>query len=215
MENKGVVYKVTHTESGKSYIGITTKSIGARKKDHLKKSAKGKSYEFHKAIATYGSEAFRWEQVDTAKSVDELASKEKEYILKYDCLENGYNLDVGGGIQKTIYQYDFKGTLINTFSSLQSAGNAVNAVKSAIGKACDGNSKSCKGYVWSYSSSFPAYLKDNRKKKVLQISFKGRVINRFNSVSEAAKQTGFNKTSIAKVCRGERRTCGDFYWRYL
>ena len=58
MKNKGIVYRVIHKTSGKSYIGVTTKSLEARKKDHVKKSKKGKSYAFQFAIATYGAEAF-------------------------------------------------------------------------------------------------------------------------------------------------------------
>jgi predicted GIY-YIG superfamily endonuclease len=55
---KGLVYKATNTVDSKIYIGITTKTIEERKKDHLKKSKKGKSYPFQIAIATYGIDAF-------------------------------------------------------------------------------------------------------------------------------------------------------------
>ena len=214
MKNKGIVYRVIHKTSGKSYIGVTTKSLEARKKDHVKKSKKGKSYAFQFAIATYGAEAFAWTQTDTGSSLDELAQKEKEYILKYNSKEAGFNCDNGGSIPKTVYQYSLSGVLINSFSSLANAGNAVSAVKSGISKAALGISKTCKGYYWSYSSTFPKILEDLRKKKVQQVSLKGVFINEFESVSEASKQTGCNKTSIAKVCRGERKSSGGFYWKF-
>jgi group I intron endonuclease len=215
MKNRKIIYKVTHKESCKSYIGSSTKSLETRKKDHLKKSKKGKSYAFQQAIATYGSEAFKWEQIDTAITIDELAQKEKECIIKYDTKENGYNRDSGGGIKKTVYQYSKgDGKLVGRYNSLQSAGNAVSAVKSTIGKACNGNSKTCKSFVWSYSSTYPTDLKDNRKKVVQQFSLDGTLITEYKSVSEASKLTGRNKTSIAKVCRGERQSCGGFSWKF-
>ena len=40
-------------------------------------------------------------------------------------------------------------------------------------------------------------------------------ITKYKSVSEALKLTDFNKTSIAKVCRDEQKSCGVFSWKYL
>ena len=109
MKNKennscNIIYKVENIDSGKVYIGATSKSLKTRKKDHIKKSKKGKSYAFQNAIATYGIDAFKFEQIDTALTTDELAQKEKEYILKYNSKEQGYNSDSGAGFKKTIYQ---------------------------------------------------------------------------------------------------------------
>ncbi|WP_366139847.1 NUMOD1 domain-containing DNA-binding protein [uncultured Polaribacter sp.] len=146
-----------------------------------------------------------------------MAQKEKKYIIQYNTKENGYNRDSGGGIQKTVYQFSLEdGKLVYEYNSLQSAANAVNAVKSTIGKACDGSSITSKGFLWSYSisSSFPSFRKDKRKKVVQQLDLEGKLIEEFNSVSEASKQTECNKTSIAKVCRGERNSCGGYLWKY-
>jgi group I intron endonuclease len=214
MEKKGIIYKVTHKESGKSYIGATMSSIHKRKLDHVKLSKSKKQRTFYKAIGVYGSDAFKWEQIDTARTTDGLARKEKEYILKYNSKEDGYNSDVGGGIQKTVYQYDLDGRKVNEFTSLESAGNAVNAVKQNISAVAIGENKTCKGYCWSYSPTFPKGFNDERKKRVLQYSLYGEYINDFESVSEASKQTDCNKTSIAKVCRGERKSCGGYFWSY-
>jgi len=214
MKNKGIIYKVTHKESSKTYIGATTASIHKRKLDHVKLSKRKKQRTFYKAIGTYGPDAFKWEQIDTASNMDELAKKEKEYILKYNSKKEGYNSDVGGGIQKTVYQYDLNGRKVNKFTSLESAGNAVNAVKQNISSAALGENRTCKGYYWSYSPTFPKKINDSRKKRVLQYSLYGEYINEFESVSEASKQTGCNKSSISKVCRGERKSCGGDFWMY-
>uniref|UniRef100_UPI004047E956 NUMOD1 domain-containing DNA-binding protein n=1 Tax=Polaribacter sp. TaxID=1920175 RepID=UPI004047E956 len=57
-------------------------------------------------------------------------------------------------------------------------------------------------------------MKDKRKKIIQKLSLDGDFIKEFNSVSEASKQTGCNKTSIAKVCRGERKSSGGYLWKY-
>lgn len=142
-----IVYKATNTKTDEVYVGITTKSIEERKKDHFKKSKKGKSYAFQQAIVTYGPEAFRWEQIDTATSVDELARKEKEYIIQYDSLENGYNSDSGGGIQKTIYQYDIiTGALVAKYPNLTIAGAVIGLSKQSMSKVCLSVNKVSKGF---------------------------------------------------------------------
>jgi group I intron endonuclease len=210
-----IVYKVTNEENGKIYIGGTTKSIEERKKDHIKKSKKGKSYLFQNAIATHGPDAFNWQQIDTATSIDELAQKEKAYVLKYNSKEDGYNQSEGGEIQKTVYQYDVStGMLVNKYSSLSIAGAKFNLTKQDLSKVCLSVNKLSKGSVWCYSSTFPTDLKDHRKKVVQQLTLDGTLITEYKSVSEASKLTGFNKTSIAKVCRGERQSCGGYNWMY-
>ncbi|MFD2528895.1 NUMOD1 domain-containing DNA-binding protein [Polaribacter marinaquae] len=56
---------------------------------------------------------------------------------------------------------------------------------------------------------------DKRRKKVCQYNMQGEFVREFESVAEASKYSGCNKTSIAKVCREERKTCGGFIWKYL
>ncbi|EIJ38110.1 NUMOD1 domain-containing DNA-binding protein [Galbibacter orientalis] len=210
-----IVYKVTHKESGKTYIGATSKSIDDRKKDHEQKASQEVGSKFQEAIGTYSPEAFTWEQIDTANSPNELAEKEKKYILKYNSKEEGYNADSGGGLKKNIYQYDIDGEFIAEYNSLESAANAVSAYKTCVGNACIGQNKTCKGYYWSYNlyDKYPLD-RDARKKKVLQLELDGEVTGEFDSVSEASELTGISKTCISRVCRGEREQTGGFIFKY-
>jgi group I intron endonuclease len=214
--NNFIIYKAENKVTSGVYIGITSKSIETRKKDHIKKSKKGKSYAFQQAIATYGPDAFKWEQIDTATTIDELAEKEKAYILKHNSQEDGYNLSVGGDVQKSVYQYDVStGILVNKYSSLSVAGAKFNLTKQDLSKVCLSVNKVSNGFVWSYSSSsFPIHINDNRRKVVQQLTLEGEFLTEYKSVSEASKLTGCNKTSIAKVCRGERKSSGGFLWQY-
>ena len=211
-----VVYKVTNNVNGKVYVGVSTKSLEERKKDHMKNSNKGKSYVFQNAIATYGIDAFKFEQIDTALTTDELAKKEKEYILEYDSNVNGYNSDSGGGIQKTVYQYDIlTGVLVNKYSNLTDASATIGLNKQDLSKVCLSVNKASKGFYWTYDyleRFIP--LEDKRKKKVHQYNIEGEFINEFESVSEASKQTRINKSCIAKVCRGERKSSGGYLWKF-
>jgi group I intron endonuclease len=54
-------------------------------------------------------------------------------------------------------------------------------------------------------------LKVGRRRKTVNVD-NGEV---FNSVSEAARCYSINKSHIAAVCRGERKTAGGYIWRYI
>ena len=215
MENKFKVYKAENVENGWVYIGSTTSTVEKRQQDHLQKANQGQGHYFQEAIATYGPEAFVWEQIDTASTINELASKEMKYIQEYNSQIEGYNQDSGGGFKKLIYQYNLDGKLINTYNELQDAANAVNADKKSISAACLGKIKTCKKYYWSYDL-LDVYkpIIDNRLKQVQQLDDNESLLNTFLSISEASKSTGINKSCIAKCCRGERKSAGGYTWKY-
>lgn len=219
MKTKGtkIIYKVTNKVTNKIYIGATTKCLERRKTDHLSKAKKGIGHEFHRALSA-NPEMFEWEQIDTASTPNELARKEREYILKYKSKKAGYNGDSGGtGIQRKVYQYSMKdGKLTGMYNSLEEAAKTVGVDKKTISKACIGELKSCAGFHWKYDflhvyNGSP----DKRLKPVCQCSLlSGEVLDVFPSVADASRATGVSKTCIAKVCRGEREYSGGYRWKY-
>ena len=92
----GTIYKITNTKTGKVYIGKTTRSIYDRLQGHINSANKGDNFQLSRAIRKYGAENFTIEPIDVADSRDELNEKEVYYIKKYNSLENGYNMTVGG-----------------------------------------------------------------------------------------------------------------------
>jgi hypothetical protein len=49
---------------------------------------------------------------------------------------------------------------------------------------------------------------------VFQLTLDGKFITEYKSVSKTLKLTGFNKISIAKVCRSERKNGEGNNWIY-
>lgn len=93
------IYKITNTINGKSYIGLTTKSITHRFNEHLhqSKSITKPKYPLQLAIIKYGSENFTIDEIDTARGYDELKEKEIFWIKYYNTFNGiGYNLTAGG-----------------------------------------------------------------------------------------------------------------------
>ena len=48
----------------------------------------------------------------------------------------------------------------------------------------------------------------------MQYDLDGNYLAKYKSASEASRLTEVNKTSIAKVCRGERSHAGGYIWFY-
>ena len=53
-----------------------------------------------------------------------------------------------GGVE----QYDMKGELLRTHSSLNAAANYIGISKAAISRCCLGKQKTCKGFLWRYKN---------------------------------------------------------------
>jgi len=92
------IYKFTHKETGRCYIGQTIQEPNRRRLEHISNSRyTSKKYHFHNAIRKYGIESFTFEVIDTATSLDDLNLLEEKYVGKFDSINNGFNLRQPGG----------------------------------------------------------------------------------------------------------------------
>jgi len=211
-----IIYKVTNKATGSAYIGATTRSLEERKQDHIKKVSAKSEKPLHKAISSYGVDAFTWETIDTATSNNELAEKEVNYIFKLSEETELYNQTRGGEIQKEVYKYDLETLkLVEHFKSLTQAASVIGCTKQTLSNVCLSVNQKLGNHYWSYKF-LESYISntDKRKKQVYQYTLDGNLFDNYKSIAEANKQTNVNKTSIAKVCRGERKTAGGFIWKY-
>lgn len=87
----GVVYLITNTINNKKYVGITTRNISDRFKEHCKAN----SY-IGKAIRKYGKNNFVIQILDMAHSKEDLFDLEVKYISNYNSYRDGYNQTIGG-----------------------------------------------------------------------------------------------------------------------
>ena len=96
MEVFGRIYIIKNTINSKVYIGQTTQSVGDRFKQHIFHCKSKANRPFYKAIKEIGKENFYYEILKDNIPVEELDNVEKEYIIKYNSIENGYNVGKGG-----------------------------------------------------------------------------------------------------------------------
>lgn len=103
---------------------------------------------------------------------------------------------------KEVDQYDLDGNWIKTFKSLQKAADEVGGYSSTIVKVCTGKLRQTRGYQWRYHTdnsikNIGRYTRDKvAKRKIYQLQG-NNVIAEYESISEAAKITGFSMQSIS------------------
>ncbi len=96
MHKGGLIYKATHKDSGRCYIGLTTRTLKKRKAEHLESARIGSPLYFHGALRQYGAKAFKWEVVTRRKTNEGLANAEIKYIEKFAAFTDGFNATEGG-----------------------------------------------------------------------------------------------------------------------
>lgn len=98
LETRPGIYKITNNVNGKFYIGKSV-NVNHRIKNHISASfnENDSSYNqiIHQAIRKYGPENFTYEVLEYCNE-EELNNKEKEYILRYNAITDGYNVSEGG-----------------------------------------------------------------------------------------------------------------------
>lgn len=94
------VYKITHTESGDGYFGITKRSPPSRWAEHVHDSRRKRGNRrafLHNAIRQYGADAFTFEVVRTVATREEACDIERAMIAEFQTMRpRGFNLTSGG-----------------------------------------------------------------------------------------------------------------------
>jgi len=92
-----LVYKLRCAVSGKSYVGITARSLDTRWLEHCARARQGvRNSRLAAAMRKYGEDAFTREIVATADTEDQARSLECAFIRQFDTFANGYNANEGG-----------------------------------------------------------------------------------------------------------------------
>jgi group I intron endonuclease len=97
-----LIYCIKNTINNKEYIGLTTRTLEHRWKQHIYESNKKDSWEWNtplgNAIKKYGKDSFQVFVLEECSSETELKQKEIQLIKERKSLstETGYNLSFGG-----------------------------------------------------------------------------------------------------------------------
>ena len=181
MEEKQIcIYKIVNKINNKVYIGQTI-CFKKRKYSHKISLNKGKSrcrklqYSWNK----HGESNFKFEIIETCTK-DILNEREIYWINFYNSVNNGYNLENGGTLNKglsketkklmstnnprvwkgkfgkehntskTIHQYSLKGDYIASYGSCYEAARILGKNYKSINSCVNNSCKSAHGFQWSF-----------------------------------------------------------------
>ena len=216
----GFIYKITNNLNQKVYIGLTTKTIEQRWKEHLSVVNKHKEKRpLYNAINKYGVENF---SISIVEEVDDdfLGEREKYWINQYNSYEKGYNATYGGDGRwtKKVEQYSLNGEFIQKFDNLTQASKQLQISESVLQGVCIKKYKTANKYLFKYSDDTTPIeelvknAKNNKyyKVSVYQYDLSGKLLNVWESITEAVKKTG-----ISNVSRGlnSSKPLSNYVWR--
>ena len=209
-ENNYTVYMHKNKINGKVYIGITSQYPVKRrwKKGSCYKSCK----KFYRAIKKYGWDNFEHIILFKNMTKKEVCEKEIELIKKYNSIKNGYNILKGGNLSNKGISFSEKhkrkigeankGEKNGMFGKKQS--EKVKKINSEKSK------KQWQNVEFRNKMSKIMKYEKNHFKKVECIETK----EIFFSMHEASRKYNIIVQNISKCCKGERKTCGGYHWRY-
>ena len=185
-------------EPYKEYIGQTVQDdFQIRLNGHISDVNNGRRRHLYNAIRLHGWDQFTIEILHSfpregnwEERLDELEIQ--EIAQRGTLAPNGYNNETGGNKNKVLHE-DTKALM----SSVRSG-----ELHAMFGK--------------HHGDEAKELLKEANRKVVEQWSKdETQLLRTFESVEEAAKETGADGSHIAKVCKGDRKTAGGFHWKFV
>jgi len=184
------VYKITNKGNDKIYVGITNQGTSMRWCKHCSDANAGSAFALHNAIRKYGKDNFQIEVIETVEDVEVLKEREIYWIGFYRSYDRskGYNLTLGGD---------------GTFGRYHSKETKNKIRQKAIGRKHSKESKEKMRH------------RKNVNKRIYQYDLEGKLVNVFESASDASRKLNINRFVIGAVARGYRKTAYGFKWKYI
>lgn len=210
------IYCIQNKINGKQYIGKTVQNIHTRFSEHVFESTKerGKQRPLYRAFNKYGIENFEISIIEKVNDISELSSREIYWIEKLNTFHFGYNATKGGdGNLRCNYE---------KIVQLYNEGNSMREISKILHYSVDtiSNVLHCNN-IQIRDSNY------KRKKPVLQFTKYGILIQKFDSILDAAKylkNSGLSKSKnislgslsqkIINCCNNDNYTSYGFKWKY-
>jgi hypothetical protein len=147
----------------------------------------------------------------------------KPIIYSYDEFTSGLKTSANVNCRQ-VTQYSMEGKKIRTYLSIKAAAVELNLSESGINSALKERQISSGGFVWRYGKEKKVNLKSLLEKramhskllrgtKISQYDTRGRRINTYLTISDAAKKTGTHNGDISLVINGRQKSAGGFIWK--
>ena len=121
---------------------------------------------------------------------------------------------------KEVYGFDDNKKMIFKFISIAEAARALQCSESTIANACKTNPKiKAKGFYWSYKNNNNFEIQQiitGIKKSVGKFDIDSNLlIERYESINDAARKNNIGRTHIGECCNGKIKTYKGFIWNFI
>lgn len=186
------IYKHTLIQTGQVYIGQTNNI-----KTRWKPSAYKNCVKFYNAIQKYGWDNFIHEILIDNLTLEEANKLETQYILKYDSINKGFNLNSGG--DNKIASQETREKMSKTRKGIPKTQKHKQAISNAL-----------KGYIQTEEHKFNNKKAQHRKS--VECIETGK---QYASLAEAERQTGILAETISRQIRGKQNSTQGLHWRFI
>ena len=199
------IYQITNDINEKIYIGKTEFSIENRFREHCNDAFRERNEKrpLYSAMRKYGIEHFHIKLIEETNDPEE---REKYWIEKLGSFKYGYNATIGGD-GKRYADYDLIYSLYNQGNNYKQIHEITHYDDHTIKVALDNHGitpqeRDIRRIQTLYK---PVAMVDIKTNKILKI---------YPSITEAEKENG-NTHHIADVCKGTRKSCKGYFWKYI
>lgn len=222
------LYILTCNANGKQYVGITTRTVMERFKEHVASANKRrKNGAIHSAIRKYGPDEFDVRHVASTWSIEALEEIEKIIIKQENTLSpNGYNLTNGGRFGK-LHQAALD-RASSRLSGIRPHENTINGViaswtdperraarVAAIKASMTPEVRAQQGMSQRGVKKSDSHVKSLRKARARSVECmdNGMV---FEAITDAVAWIGRGHHSkIIKSCKSDHLRAYGYRWRYI
>lgn len=142
-----------------------------------------------------------------------------------------------------VRQFDKAGNFIKEYESIKRASIETGITRQNIVACCNNRVRMAGGFIWRYeldeltaehidwcnnlkkkmvrqvqkqkqTKEEVFELRKNRGKPVVQYTFFGDVVGKFENLTIAGEKTGISKSNISQCCKGKTGSAGGYIWKY-
>lgn len=205
----GFIYLIENDLNDKKYVGLTTRSVERRWKEHLRQT----NQLIDEIIAELGEEHFRIKVIEDCP--DEIIDdREKYWINYYDSFNNGYNMTCGGRAETMVLNTDKMQKTIELWN--QGYG------QKAITQELSLNVETVHNYLLKNGIT-SEMIKERHKelvgksksKQVFQYDLQGKLINIWNSIIDIERKGVASRSSVGRCLNGKQKSACGYIWSYV
>ena len=204
----GIIYLIENQINHKKYVGLTTRNLEIRWKEHMRHS----SQTIDKAIQKYGKDNFTIKKIDECPD-EELDEKEKYWIQYFNSVEEGYNITTGGRDENMVLDL----TNFEKVKNLWEEGYG----QKAITQLLKINVETTHNYLLKNGITEEDIKQRHRElvgksksKKIVQLDINNNIIKIWDSIISIDRAKICSKATINRCLKDPSKVSNGYKWRY-